>query len=548
MSVRFSVTVALTTSDQSRIASLAGAMDASTYRVWLTAVALTALLLQAGLLWAGFERMSADESGRALMAHGLTWANALEPFIWPPFTKIFVGLALKLHDNVFIVPRILSGAAGLLVLLVLVQLARELFQDQRVQLVTAVLAAVLPYRLLFSVAPMSDIYYVLFLLCAATCVLRWLRQGGAPTLLAGCASLLLAQTVRYEAVVFGFCLGLLVLLRWWRAGGVGTLALVGAGLLLGGFPVFWVMNSLDWYGSLDNLRITSQQFQGALGADYAFALQWLPISRPLLLELIWNPACTVGVVALMSAARQDRKIRAWAFTFGTPLVLISAMMLLTLSIPTAVTWRTFGFWSLLLVPWTAQGLVLLSAPLPPALRRVPLLAVMVTLALVPPLGHDAWLAWRDGMMNWETGHRRMDRQVGLALRAALERQGGRALVDSYSNLDFLDVIAGSGAPDLFVTSAAADPIMVAAYLPTRAKHLRDGDQTILDLYLSDHFALARGGDPAALAQHGIRLLLVRDPGFQRGLDASPLVERVPFNSPDWVLYRLRPAAAPSTGD
>src|SRR4051812_21311240 len=93
------------------------AISLNGYRLRLTALLLAALTLQVCLLRAGVERLSSDESARSLLAHGLTWANALEPFIWPPFTKLLIGLALKLQDDVFLVPRLLSGLAGLGVML-----------------------------------------------------------------------------------------------------------------------------------------------------------------------------------------------------------------------------------------------------------------------------------------------------------------------------------------------------------------------------------------------------------------------------------------------
>lgn len=48
------------------------------------------------------------------MSADLTLARAVEPLIWPPFYKIFVGAALKIYDDLFLTPRILTQIAGLL--------------------------------------------------------------------------------------------------------------------------------------------------------------------------------------------------------------------------------------------------------------------------------------------------------------------------------------------------------------------------------------------------------------------------------------------------
>src|SRR3712207_4877088 len=124
----------------SRAEAHGAAMSLGGYRLRLSAILLAALAVQGVMLRAGIERLSADESARALLAHGLSWANALEPFVWPPFAKLLVGLALRLHDDVFVVPRILSGLAGLGAILAVARLAGLLFRDFRIQLAAAALA------------------------------------------------------------------------------------------------------------------------------------------------------------------------------------------------------------------------------------------------------------------------------------------------------------------------------------------------------------------------------------------------------------------------
>src|SRR3712207_3987107 len=134
MSAPVSPVSTIVPTDARRARENSAAMGLGGYRLRISAIILAALVVQGILLRAGVERLSADESARSLMAHGLSWTNALEPFIWPPFTKLLVGLALKLHDDVFVVPRILSGLAGLGVMLAVAHLAGLLFRDRRVQL------------------------------------------------------------------------------------------------------------------------------------------------------------------------------------------------------------------------------------------------------------------------------------------------------------------------------------------------------------------------------------------------------------------------------
>jgi len=57
-------------------------------------------------------------------------------------------------------------------------------------------------------------------------------------------------------------------------------------------------------------------------------------------------------------------------------------------------------------------------------------------------------------------------------------------------------------------------------------------------YFADQFNLNRGGSAEALARNDIKLVLVKAPGFVRGLEGSALVERL-RSFGGWVLYRVR---------
>ena len=208
---------------------------------YVLAVALMlglALVVQLGLYKLGFYRVTADESARSLMALRLSWHNALDPWIWPPFYKIFVGLFLKLHNDVFIVPRVLVGVAGLVLLLAMLQLAGALFADRKVSLITTLLAIAIPDRLILSVTPMSDIFFYLLLVGASIFILRWLRAGGRWHLIIGSACLMLASTDRYEGCFFAVTLLLYLTGGWLRGRDVGHGLLAAVSVILLSFPAF----------------------------------------------------------------------------------------------------------------------------------------------------------------------------------------------------------------------------------------------------------------------------------------------------------------------
>jgi hypothetical protein len=148
------------------------------------------------------------------------------------------------------------------------------------------------------------------------------------------------------------------------------------------------------------------------------------------------------------------------------------------------------------------------------------------------------------MLDRGTGGPRQERAAGLHAARELGRSadgGGKALLDSMDNLEFLDVLAGSGEPGRFVLSHGTDPQRVAN------AHPFGGPPP------PDRFGLERGGSAEALAAEGVRLLLVRTPRLMAALDAAGRWERARAFGP-WVLYRPRtagdggvtPSPAPAT--
>lgn len=507
---------------------------------YVLAVALMlglALVVQLGLYKLGFYRVTADESARSLMALRLSWHNALDPWIWPPFYKIFVGLFLKLHNDVFIVPRVLVGIAGLVLLLAMLQLAGALFADRKVSLITTLLAIAIPDRLIFSVTPMSDIFFYLLLIGASIFILRWLQADRRWHLIIGSACLMLASTDRYEGCFFAVTLLLYLMGGWLRGRDIGHGLLAAVSVILLSFPAFWIANCYWWYGSIDNLSVTSWQFLSSSGRNYHTALARAPAGS-FIKNFVWNPALLLGVVACCWLTFRDRVVRDWAAIFFAPFALITAIMIATMSIPGAAPWRTSGAWVLLLLPFTALALVRVSEWLWHGRAGAWPLAGLLVVALVPPAMHSAQIV-RRGMLEDVTQDWRGERRAGLYIKDELARLGdGRVLIDSTDNYDYLDVMTGSTVPKRFVLTSTADLLEVASYMPLRTKYYREGDEAIIRKYFADQFDLDNGGSLDTLAKHDIKLIIVTAPRFVQGLDGSTLVERL-RSFGEWVLYRVR---------
>lgn len=511
-------------------------MTQRNYFLALLLLVVAALAAQLGLLDAGLYRLTSDESARVITAWHLSWSNALEPFLWPPFYKLFVGTALKLYPAIFITPRILVSAAGLLSLLALARLATVLFQDRRISLISAVLAVLLPQRLLFSVVPLSDIYYFLFVICAAALVAEWICTRRARSLLLACACMLLAESVRFEAGLFAIFLEILLLHRGLIRRDLPLAALGAATGLLFVFPALWALNSYVWYGSLSNINVAAQQFIGEFGRNYPDAIKWSPL-RFFIQDMIWNPLTLPGLGAVAWLSLRDRAIRTWSLLFGVPLLVFSLYTVLTFSIPTAATWRTSGVWTLMMLPFDALIVLRVGMFLAGSIRLPrPLIALLLLLAILPMGMRSLWYA-REGLRNNDTLQAHQERALDRFLnRQLLASPGMQVLVDSSTNLDYLDILAFSRFPDRMVLTAIGDPVRIGFYEPMRRAYA--GDRTVAGL-LTDHFGLDHGGSPAAFEAYHVRFLVIRNPAFLTALDASPRVARLrQFN--DWTVYAVKP--------
>ena len=511
------------------------------YVLCLALIVLAALALQLGLFSAGLYRITSDESARILTAWDLSWSNALEPFLWPPFYKLFVGGAMKLFPSIFFTPRVLVEITGLLCLLSLAWLATELFGDRRIALITAILALLAPQRLVFSVAPLSDIYYFTMVIAAAAATARWLRTGRAAPLLLGCGFLLLAETVRFESGLFAVFFEMLLLYRGLVARTLPLPTLVAASLILFAFPPLWALNSLVWYGTLRNLSVAAQQFTGEFGRNSFYAIKWSPL-RFFVQDMLWNPLTFAGLLAVAWLSLRERAIRVWTLLFGVPLVVFSLVCIITFSIPTAATWRTSGVWTLMMTPfdalialrigqflWSAGGAARIAAP------------ILLVLAILPMGVRSAWYA-RDGMHNNSTHHLHQERALDTWLDKRLAADPGAvAVIDSSTNLDYLDVLAFSRFPSRLIPTGSGDPVRIGFYEPMRAAY--EGDPKVQG-FLTDRFGLDHGGAEAALRAHHVRYLVVRNPDYLAALDLSALVTRLHrFN--DWTIYGVRPVPPPS---
>jgi hypothetical protein len=178
---------------------------------------ILALLVGAGLqlffLDRGFLSISWDEAGRTLDAYSWAERGTVAVWVWLPFNRVVVGLALRIFPDLIVTPRVISGLFGLVAIPAMGWLAHELFEDRRNTLLTLALGALFSQRLALSVAPASAIMFIVFVLSGLALFAQWLRTGRSSALYACAGSVAIAGIERFEAWLFGAAILLAVWLH-----------------------------------------------------------------------------------------------------------------------------------------------------------------------------------------------------------------------------------------------------------------------------------------------------------------------------------------------
>src|SRR5215471_2658928 len=208
----------------------------------LTSLVLIKTTLQLGLYLIGYTAYGADDFARSLSADywlyyrklDLGWDGwlGLGGSGWLPFSDYIFGLALALHRDLYLTPKVvnlvISGAAVIGVYF----LGRELF-GRAAGLLTACLFAFQPWHVWLGISGMtSDLPSVGLITLYGMFLVRWLRTDAPLALLMAAGTLAVATGFRYEnwlfAVVFSVLIVFITFSRWRRGHLASSWAAVAA--------------------------------------------------------------------------------------------------------------------------------------------------------------------------------------------------------------------------------------------------------------------------------------------------------------------------------
>lgn len=312
-------------------------------------------IVESSLLSKNFFALSADESGHTLEAYEWYKGEGQLFSIWLPFFKIVNGLALKIHYDLLVTPRIMSGLFGLLTLLSLIILTHQLFENKIVAILTGFLATLFLPIAVFSALPLIEIYFFFFMTASIAFFLLWLRNGKNKFLWLTAIFLSVGTTTRYEAWVFALFLFLIIayqLFKSCKTPSQKVILIFSFALIITAFPVYWIYLSTIANESAHGFvsSVTNRYNEGRIFSEIK--------NNALYQFLIINITSLniIGLASLFYLVKINPNVKKYSIILFGTLLTFSVLSFIIKAMPTHNYWRIAMIWSLLLLPFTAYWL------------------------------------------------------------------------------------------------------------------------------------------------------------------------------------------------
>ena len=327
----------------------------SLYYLSLIVVIILFFGVEYSLISKGFFALSADESAHTLESYEWFTGEGHLFSIWLPFYKIINGLALKIHYDLVITPRAVSLLFGLLTLISLMILTYQLFENRVIVLLTGFFAAIFSPIAIFSVLPLTEIFYFFFIVASITCLLLWLKTLNRKYLALVIFLLMVSTTIRFEAWIFSaiiFCIIGYEIFKSQRTQMQKIIWITSIGLALASFPLYWsYLSSIS--GSDSNgfvSAVTSRYKEGKIITEIKNN------SLYLFFVISVNSLNIIGLASLIYLYKINNAVKKFSVVLLGSLLTFSILSFFINAMPTHHYWRVAMIWSLLLLPFTVYTL------------------------------------------------------------------------------------------------------------------------------------------------------------------------------------------------
>ncbi len=326
-----------------------------TFYLSIFTIIILFLIIEYSLISREFFSLSADESGHTLEAHEWYKGEGQLFSIWLPFFKVINGIALKLHYDLILTPRLVSVLFGLLTLLSIIFLTHQLFDNRITSILTGFLAALFLPITVFSVLPLIEIYFFFFVTASLGFYFLWLKSEKNIHLWATALLTAIGTSTRYEAWIFAlfiFSFIVMQLIKSPKTFAQKVLLCAVIGFAIAFFPLLWIY--LSYLSTQD-----AHGFVSSVANRYNEGKAFAEIKNNALYQFVainFASLNIIGLAPLIYLIKNERRIKNYFIILLGTLLIFSILSFAVKAMPTHNHWRIAAIWCLLLLPFTGYWL------------------------------------------------------------------------------------------------------------------------------------------------------------------------------------------------
>lgn len=395
-----------------------------------------------------FYSISADESDRILKAAEMPFSRILRPTYWLPLYVLINKLGLLFYHDLFLTPRILTSIAGLVSSIALIFLAYRLFSNITISIITGVLAIYFPHRLVFSVAPMAEIYFMCCMTLGCAFILGWISDERKEDLFLSTICFFLCSALRYEGWLVCATMACILSVQRIITRKPGWRPYLINIAILTWFPAYWLLSAY-FTKRMRALSSPSKYYIDVHGKGLMDVWQRSFLYQ-VIEQAVYSPLIA-GLISFTCYAVQDRKVRLWSLLLIIPMLGMTVIGLVSYALPVHNWWRVAGPTLFLLLPFLAH-LVYTACSAIAVNRHAHYISLAIVVLLFVTAFRSAVI--RLTMESFFTGdHLR----AGNFLKTLGLKGRDKILIDT-STWWYVNLMVASNMPDRFITNTGHDPL------------------------------------------------------------------------------------------
>jgi len=420
----------------------------------LSILILISVILIVILYSAGFYSISADESGRTLLAY--EWINKgyTETPTWLPFHTILSGTIVGIFPDLFWTPRIIGASFGVLAFVSFIWLTHKLFNDRYITLFSSVIALFFPTRVILSAVPLTESMFFFFIFSGITFFIIWLKSGKDYNLILSACAMAVSTSIRYEGWTFSVSLlCILIMVKKLNTREVLSRNVFIVSCIIFAFPLYWLTLQTNISGNpFQFFEDASRGYREAEGISFFTILKNNYLTRFIHHNLIY--ICFPGIISSFYLFFRDNVIRKFLILLFIAFIPLALLSFTGRGIPTHNIWRVPEIWNILLIPFTVyfiKNIQFFEAGFLKRLRRGKFL-VILALLLIYYIFHIYRLTGINAF-TWE------ELETGRYVESELIKThtGKDRILIEVPDWSYLNIIVASNKPEAFIRNSDFNP-------------------------------------------------------------------------------------------